>query len=126
MTEYVMRATFVCPEALMADANQLALVVGESPADVHTFAQARFEDAGGNRYAVASSLVKAGFLQAASSALEAPAHSPGVDLEAAGRAQAAVTIFDPNAPLAADPARLLTIVSDDPKGALALAGVTRI
>ena len=50
MTGYTTRATIVCPEAMIADANQLGLVLGERATDDETFGAARYQDAGGNRY----------------------------------------------------------------------------
>jgi len=118
-----MRVTIICPEAMMSDANQLALVLGESAGDDQTFLAAGYEDAGGNLYAVASSLVKPAFFTAAGSPLAAPDHAPGADLTAASRAQAAVVILDPAAPVPAAPDRLLAIPGDDAAAALVLAGV---
>ena len=39
---YTARITIAVPTELMAQANQLALLIGESPADVHTFTTARY------------------------------------------------------------------------------------
>lgn len=39
---YTARITIAVPTELMPQANQLALLIGESPADVHTFTQARY------------------------------------------------------------------------------------
>lgn len=126
MTEYTLRVTIICPEAMMGDANALALVLGESAGDDRTFRAAGYEDAMGNRYAVASSLVKPAFFTAAGSPLTVPDHAPGADLAAASRAQSAVVIFDPVAPVQATPDRLLAIAGDDAAAALALAGVSAV
>ncbi|WP_148201655.1 hypothetical protein [Psychrobacter arcticus] len=50
--------TLVVPELLMPQANQLALIAGESPDDVNTFTQADWQDTSGNLYAVCSTVVK--------------------------------------------------------------------
>ena len=126
MSDYTLRVTIICPEAMMSDANQLALVLGESAGDDRTFRTAGHEDAGGNLYAVASSLVKPAFFTAAGSPLAAPDHSPDADLTAATRAQSAVVIPDPAAPVPAAPDRLLAIPGDDAAAALALAGVSAV
>ncbi|GAA6201050.1 hypothetical protein [Aquicoccus sp. SU-CL01552] len=126
MSDYTSRVTIICPEAMVADANQLALVLGESAGDDRTFRAAGYEDAGGNRYAVASSLVKPVFFTAAGSPLTAPDHAPEADLAAASRAQSAVAILDPAAPVQAAPGRVLAIPGDDAAAALSLAGVTAV
>ena len=92
MTKYQQRATIAVPEPLIAEANQLALALGESAADDQTFGAASYQDAGGNLYAVCSTVAKPIFVQLASQPLQAPNHAPGVDLEAATRAQALLQI----------------------------------
>lgn len=124
MTEYVMRVTIFVPEAMIADANQLALCLGQSAADVDTFGAAAWQDARGNRYAVSSTVAKAAFPAAAAFPLTAPEFAPGADLTAAGRAQAALVIHDPQSPLQADPSRVLAVINDDAQAAVAIAGVS--
>jgi len=91
-TEYTQTATIAVPDPLIPDANQLALCLGESSADDQTFGAATYQDAGGNLYAVCSTVAKPIFVQLASQPLQAPDHAPGVDLEAATRAQAILQI----------------------------------
>ena len=91
-TEYTQIATIAVPEALVSDANHLALALGESSADDQTFGAATYQDDEGNLYAVASTVAKPIFAQLASQPLQAPNHAPGVDLEAATRAQALLQI----------------------------------
>jgi len=91
-TEYTQIATIAVPEALISDANQLALYLGESSADDQTFTTANYQDADGNLYAVCSTTAKPIFAEKASQPLQAPNHAPGVDLEAATRAQALLQI----------------------------------
>jgi len=91
-TEYKQRATIASPVAHIADANQLALCLGESSADDQTFGAATYQDAEGNLYAVCSTVAKPIFAQLAGQPLQAPNHAPGVDLEAATRAQALLQI----------------------------------
>ena len=124
MSEYVLRVTIFVPEAMIADANQLALCLGQSAADVNTFGSTWYRDAGGNRYAVASTLAKAGFPDAAASPLSAPDFAPDADLSAAGRAQAALVIYSPQSPIQADPSHILAIIHDDAQAAISLAGVS--
>ena len=91
-TEYTQIATIAVPEALIPDANHLALCLGESSADDQTFGAANYQDAQGNLYSVSSTVAKPIFAQLASQPLQAPNHAPGVDLEAATRAQALLQI----------------------------------
>jgi hypothetical protein len=123
MSEYVMRVTIFVPEAMIDDANQLALCLGQSAADVQTFKPAAWKDAGDNRYSVSSTLAKATFPEAAAAALSAPAFAPDADLTAAERAQAALVIHDPQSPVQADPSRILAVINDDAQAAVAIAGV---
>jgi len=91
-TEYKQRATIASPVAHIADANQLALALGESAADDKTFNTAAWQDAEGNLYAVCSTVAKPIFVQLASQPLQAPDHAPDMDVEAATRAQALLQI----------------------------------
>lgn len=93
-TEYIHRVTIAVPEMHTADANQLALVLGESASDDQTFAAANWQDADGNLYAVCSTVAKPVFAQLAGQPLQAPDHAPDVDLDAATRAQGLLSIND--------------------------------
>ena len=93
-TEYTNRVTIAVPIAHIQDANQLALCLGESSADDRTFTNASYQDAQGNLYAVASTVARPTFAQSAGQPLQAPDHSPGMDLTAATRAQAMLQIND--------------------------------
>lgn len=90
-----LRITIACPEAHIADSNQLALCVGNTEADIYTFRDSRWEDGDGNRFALASLLASEDFPTLASQPLVAPAHAPDVDLVAAGRAQMKLSIWPP-------------------------------
>ena len=91
-TEYSQRASIASPVAHIPDANQLALCLGESSADDHTFTTASYQDADGNLYAVASTVAKPIFAEMAGQPLKAPDHAPDMDLAAAKRAQALLQI----------------------------------
>ena len=91
-TLYQQRATIATPAAHIADANQLALCLGESSADDQTFTTASYQDAQGNLYAVASTVAKPIFAELAGQPLQAPDHAPNMDLVAATRAQALLQI----------------------------------
>jgi hypothetical protein len=92
MTQYSHRATIATPLAHIPDANQLALCLGESSADVQTFTTASCQGASGNLYAVASTATKPIFAEMAGQPLQAPEHAPDMDLAAATRAQALLQI----------------------------------
>ena len=76
-TQYSHRVTIAVPETHIADANQLALVLGESASDDRTFTAANYQDAAGNLYAVCSTVAKPVFVELASQPLQAPAHLDG-------------------------------------------------
>lgn len=57
-SKYIHRMTLVVPEKLIPQANQLALIAGESAADINTFSKANWQDVDGNPYAVCSTVIK--------------------------------------------------------------------
>lgn len=126
MTDYVMRVTIFAPQAKIADANQLALCLGQSAADAETFGTAGWKDGAENLYAVASTLARASFASDATAPLAAPGFAPDADLAAAGRAQAALVIHDPDTPVQVSPDRILAVIHNSAGTALTLAGVTQI
>lgn len=107
-TEYQHRVTIAVPASLTADANQLALCLGESASDDQTFTATNWQDADGNLYAVCSTVAKPVFVELASQPLQAPAHVPDVDIGAATRAQMLVSINDKPA----SPDRIAVILGD--------------
>ncbi len=123
-SDYVMRVTIIVPQAKIADANQLALCLGQSAADDQTFGAATWKDAAENLYAVASTMVMATFPTSAASTLVAPDFAPSADLVAAGRAQAALVVYDPDAPVQASTARILAVIHDSASAGVTLAGVS--
>lgn len=58
MSDYKHRMSLAVPQALMVQANQLALIAGESADDVNTFTTANWQDKDGNLYAVCSTVIK--------------------------------------------------------------------
>jgi hypothetical protein len=129
MTEWSMRVTIICPAAMRDDANDLAMVLGSGPSDGATFGAAMWTDTSGNLYAVASTLARGAFPVAAASPLARPAWDAEpyqVNMTGAERAQAALVIYDPAAPMRAGPDRLLAIIGDDPQAAVADAGVSYV
>lgn len=123
----LIRVTIACPEALIGDANQLALCLGFGSEDAHTYGAACWLDAEGNRYAVASTLVEDGFAADALSPLADPPW--GADMAAATQAQSVVAVFgvaeDEGSP-AAQPDRITAIVLDDPQAAIVMLGLSQL
>lgn len=115
----MIRITFACPEAHIADANQLARCVGYGPDDDKTYGGAQYQDADGNRYDVASGLVVPHFVEATMSPLNEPEW--GADMEAAQRAQALAALGEP-----ASPEHIAAIVGDDVNEALNFLGLMPI
>src|SRR5690554_41101 len=107
-TQYSHRVTIAVPEAHIADANQLALALGESAADDQTFTATNWQDADGNLYAVCSTVAKPVFVELAAQPLQAPDHAPDVDIGAATRAQGLLSINDKPA----GPDRIAVILGD--------------
>lgn len=94
MSEYTLRVTVAVPSTMADDANALALVVGESAADVGTFhGTPGCEDGEANTYFLKSFKVRSTFTDVGSRTLVAPDFAPDADLTAAGRAQDALVIW---------------------------------
>jgi len=81
-TEYTHRVLIVVPEDLMSKANQLALATGESKHDDQTFSTADYVDEDGDKFALASTVVKPAFMAMATGPLTAPPYASEMDLEA--------------------------------------------
>lgn len=128
-----MRLTIACPEALIADAQDLAMVLGYGPADAGTYQAASWQDAAGNRYAMASTMIFGAFVETATTALERPewdVEPYQVNMAGAARAQMQlVFLADPYAEgvvTAARPDKLVAILHDDAQAALSLLGVAPV
>ena len=94
MSQYTHRMTLVVPEQLMYQANQLALIAGESLDDVNTFTQANHQDADGNLYAVCSAVIKPIVLSLIDIPLaESPLQTKGADLSLAQQAMDSVVVY---------------------------------
>jgi hypothetical protein len=126
MTQYVNRLTLAVPESLITEANQLALIMGESAADVNTFTIATWQDAGGNLYAVASAVSKPIVVQALSTGLPdpLPSHAENADIALAQQALDAIVVFDTG--VLADTDIIVLAIDNDPLTALAEMGLTRV
>ena len=122
---YNHRVTIACPAAHTDAANQLALALGESPADVNTFGTPSWQDAQGNLYSVCSFVCTEQWLSAATGTL--PQRNEA-DLAKAQQAQDLLTrvTVDPETQQAIDPAAIAYVVDHDPLPALAGLGLIRI
>ena len=121
-----MRLTIACPDALRADGNHFAMVLGYGPADAETYVALNWQDADGNLYACASLIVSDTFVSKAQSTLSRPAWDVDniIDMDAARRAQAAV-VFSLT-PVAAMPDKLTACAGDDALATLAAMGLTQV
>ena len=107
-----MRITVACPEALISDANHLAMVLAESEADNLTYREVAFEDANGNVYAVTSFEATEDWVNRAQTALARPDWDVNnfIDMDAANRAQAAL-VFEVFPDIATASATALTALA---------------
>jgi len=121
-----MRLTIACPDALRADGNHFAMVLGYGPADAETYVALNWQDADGNLYACASLIVSDTFVSKAQSTLSRPAWDVDniIDMDAARRAQAAL-VFSLT-PVAAMPDKLTACAGDDALATLAAMGLMQV
>ena len=119
-----MRVTVSCPEALVADANQLAMCLAFGPADGETYTGLNWTDTNGNLYAAASWEARDEWVAGASQPLQRPAWDVDeiIDMVAAGRAQAALVFA--LEPVLAVPGVLTAIGGMDGVEALQAMGLT--
>ena len=123
----MIRITLACPVDLIPDANQLMAALGDHPDDVLTFTAADYQDAEGNRYAVASMLDVNDWQERSDQPLISPAWP--VDIEAAGQAQDKLAIYtqpdEPDDEPFASPAILAAVSGHEVGSALAILGLSR-
>ena len=96
MTQYKHRITLIVPDQYMDIANHLALIIGESTADIGTFVTADWQDADGNLYSVCSAASKPVVLSAITKGLPAPlpAHATAADVTKAQQALDMIELYD--------------------------------
>lgn len=96
MTQYKHRITLIVPEQYMEIANHLALIMGESTADIGTFVTADWQDADGNLYAVCSAASKPVVLGALTKGLPdpLPAHATAADVTKAQQALDLIVLYE--------------------------------
>ena len=122
-----MRVTAACPEALIEDANHLAMCLAFSEADGETYrTPCGCQDAAGNRYACASFEARDEWLTAAQSPLQRPEWDTAsiIDMAAAARAQAALVFT--LTPVSASPTKLTAVGGMDGADAVAAMGLAAI
>lgn len=124
MTGWNDRVTIFCPDGKQDIANSLALCVGLSEADAHTFGPAKWQDGQGNRYSVASTLVRDGFQEYVAGALEAPIWAPDLNMDLARTAQGLLNVGTLAAPKAASPGEIVALFGPSAKEAMLHAGVS--
>lgn len=93
-----MRITAACSEAMVSDANNLAMCLAASVADGETYRlPCGWQDAEGNLYSAASWEASEEWIVAAQQPLQRPAWDTDeiIDMEAAARAQAALVFWMP-------------------------------
>ena len=120
------RITAAAPEALVSDANQYAMCLGQSEADGQTYRGLNWTDADGNLYAAASFEARDEWITFAQAPLVRPAWDVDevIDMVAAERAQAALVYAVE--PVLAVPGALTAIGGMDGVGALAAMGLTAV
>ena len=120
------RITAAAPEALVSDANQYAMCLGQSEADGQTYRGLNWQDPDGNLYAAASFEARDEWVDFAQAPLVRPAWDVDeiIDMVAAERAQAALVYAVE--PVLAVPGALTAIGGMDGVGALAAMGLTAV
>jgi len=120
------RITAAAPEALVSDANQYAMCLGQSEADGQTYRGLNWTDPDGNLYAAASFEARDEWITFAQAPLVRPAWDVDevIDMVAAERAQAALVYAVE--PVLAAPGALTAIGGMDGVEALAAMGLTAV
>ena len=96
MSDYKHRMSLAVPQALMTQANNLALITGLSAADINTFTTANWQDKDGNLYAVCSTVIKPvvlGLFGISLTDVTLPAHAINADVVAAQQALDKVVMY---------------------------------
>lgn len=126
-SDYKHRMSLAVPQALMAKANQLALIVGVSSDDVNTFTAANWQDKDGNLYAVCSTVIKPvvlGLFGINLFNISLPAHAINADVTAAQQALDKVVMYKQGDK--ASTAKIMCAIDFEPLTAFADMGLTII
>ncbi len=127
MSDYKHRMSLAVPQALMPQANQLALIVGVSEHDDKTFTTANWQDSDGNLYAVCSTVIKPvvlGLFGVSLSDITLPAHASNADVVAAQQALDKVVMYKQGDK--ASPTSIMCAIDFEPLTAFADMGLTII
>ena len=126
MTQYTHRITLVVPEQYMDIANHLALIMGESTADIGTFVTADWKDADGNLYSVCSAAGKPVVLGALTKGLPnpLPAHAIAADINKAQRALDLIELYDVGVLASVD--KIVLAVDQQPQSTFESAGISQV
>lgn len=125
MSDYKHRMSLAVPQALMAQANQLSLIVGVSEHDDKTFTAANWQDKDGNLYAVCSTVIKPvvlGLFSINLSNITLPAHAINADVTAAQQALDKVVMYKQGDKVSTD--KIMCAIDFDPLTAFADMGLT--
>ena len=123
MTQYKHRITLIVPEQLMDIANHLALIMGESTADIGTFVAVDWQDADGNLYSVCSAASKPVVLGALTKGLPTtlPAHATAADVTKAQQALDLIVLYDAGVLASVD--KIVLAVDTHPQDTFESAGI---
>lgn len=123
MTQYKHRITLIVPEQHMDIANHLALIMGESTADIGTFVTADWQDAAGNLYSVCSAASKPVVLGALTKGLPnpLPAHATAADFTKAQQALDLIVLYDAGVMSGVD--KIILAVDTHPQETFESAGI---
>ena len=126
-SDYKHRMSLAVPLALMTQANQLALIVGESSNDDKTFSNANWQDKDGNLYAICSTVIKPvvlGLFDVILSNITLPAHAINADVTAAQQALDKVVMYKQGDKVST--AKIMCAIDFEPLTAFADMGLTSI
>lgn len=126
MTQYKHRITLIVPEQYMDIANHLALIMGESTADIGTFVTADWQDADGNLYAVCSALSKPVVLEALTKGLPNPVPDRAIAADVTKAQQALDLIVMHDAGVKASVDKIVLAVDYDPHEVFDNAGLLMV
>jgi len=123
MTQYKHRITLIVPEQYMDIANHLALIMGESTADIGTFVTADWQDADGNLYSVCSAASKPVVLDALTKGLpnQLPSHAANADVTKAQQALDLIVLYDVGMLASVD--KIILAVDTHPQSTFESAGI---
>lgn len=123
MTQYTHRITLIVPEQHMDIANHLALIMGESDADIGTFVTAGWQDSDGNLYSVCSAASKPVVLGALTKGLPnpLPSHAAAADVTKAQQALEMIVLYEAGVMAGVD--KIILAVDTHPQTTFESAGI---